>query len=692
MIMVSFTKSTLLRRSMASAFFTWLAAVGLWTGNAAFAENPSLLPKAVMKQFAEETSGTTAKRNLDQITLYHRTRASRQYGKAVDHVVSQLKTYGFDNAEVLEFPADGKTMFGTQKSRMAWDVDFAELWVLDDNGAKERRLASWDAVPLSVAQDSLSGTVTAELVDVGTGLSESDYEGRGVEGKLVLTGSQPGAIADLAVGKYRAAGIISYAPNQKSAWWKEDDRLVRWGHLSSFPAEDSKTFGFMISLGEARRLQAQLQAGHTVELDAKIEAYHKPGIYQLITAAIEGVDPVLHKQEIVFTCHLDHPRPGANDNASGCVAILEAARAMKKMINEGTLLPPKRTIRFIWPAEIEGSIIFLTARPDMTARIKANIHMDMVGGGLETKAVSRIAASPASIPSFIPAVGQYFGEFVNRHSLAYTSGVPTEFPLVAQDGGKEPHMALMEPFSMGSDHQIFSEGTWGIPGIYLHDWPDRYIHTNFDTAAMIDPTKLKRAAYIGATTAWYLANMNTDSVPFVLAVLKQEALEQAAIISSGLTGLSDAAQQTRLRVFLESETRKIDTLSEFTATESPHQQDAKVFLAGLGMLLGGQADDEQAKGAADGDRAVIYTRNGNIKGPMNGFGYSYLDDKLDPEKRSLLKLSGEQAYEALNFVDGRRSIQDIHDWMTLVYGSVSISDIADYLAALESIDVIRRVN
>ena len=64
-------------------------------------------------------------------------------------------------------------------------------------------------------------------------------------------------------------------------------------------------------------------------------------------------------------------------------------------------------------------------------------------------------------------------------------------------------MALTEGISMGSDHDVFFEGTWAIPGLYLHDWPDRYIHTNFDTAANIDPTKLKRSAFIGAVAAWF---------------------------------------------------------------------------------------------------------------------------------------------------------------------------------------------
>ncbi len=43
------------------------------------------------------------------------------------------------------------------------------------------------------------------------------------------------------------------------------------------------------------------------------------------------------------------------------------------------------------------------------------------------------------------------------------------------------------------------DSSFGIPAIYMNDWPDRYIHTNFDTAANIDTTKLKRAALYGGS-------------------------------------------------------------------------------------------------------------------------------------------------------------------------------------------------
>ncbi|MGI9262401.1 MAG: hypothetical protein ACR2QR_10225, partial [Woeseiaceae bacterium] len=242
-----------MRNSLLAVLF---AAIYLPAANADIRE---LIPEDVLRQIAEETSGEAAKRNLDTITLQHRMRASDQFAEATEHVLRKLREYELDDVELLSYPADGKTMFGTQKSRLVWNVRSAELWELEDAGGttvRKQRLGDWSSVPLSLAQDSLSGEVTTTLVDIGTGTSDADYAGKDVRGKLVLTSSQPGSVVERAVGELGAAGIISYAPNQRSAWWQEDDRLVRWGHLESFPK--TKSFGFMISLGQARRLQRRL--------------------------------------------------------------------------------------------------------------------------------------------------------------------------------------------------------------------------------------------------------------------------------------------------------------------------------------------------------------------------------------------------------------------------------------------------
>jgi len=656
----------------------------------AHADISELVDEVILKQIAEETSGEAAKRNLDTITLQHRMRASSQFEQATQHILTQLRSYGLEEVELLEYPADGKTMFGTQKSRPVWDVRSAELWELAD-GKRMRRLGDWDSVPLTLAQDSLSGEVTTTLVDIGTGRLSAEYSGKDLRGKLVLTSSQPEAVVDRAVGELGAAGIISYAPNQRSAWWKEDDRLVRWGHLSSFP--ETESFGFMISLGEARKLQERMANGEEIHLYGRVDASHQTGNYEFATAAIRGTDKA--DEDIHFTCHLDHPRPGANDNASGCVTILETARALNALVREGILPRPSRTIRFLWPAEIEGSIMYLVRHADVS-RIKANIHMDMVGGGPVTKSVFRISGGPMSVPSFIADLGHEVGHFMNEQTEAFTSGRTVEFPLNAPEGGKEPLLALMEGLDMGSDHDVFFEGSWRIPGLYLHDWPDRYIHTNYDLAANIDPTKLKRSAFLGAVAAWFLANMSDDDVPAVLSLLERNALARTADLLERRTQLDAIDDVAVTDVHFAVERRKVHSIEPFANLSDEAHEKAVEYLDGLARLVA----VPQIAGVAGVNRNLtVYERNSDVQGPMSAFGYSYLQDKLSVVEFSQLRLrshnglwggSGQYVYETLNFVDGNRTVSDIRDWLTAELGPVPLEYVEEYLAALESIDVIRK--
>ncbi len=663
----------------------------LLASSAAIADIRDLIDEEVLRNIAEETSGEAAKRNLDTITLQHRMRASSQFELATQHIIKQLEHYGLDEIDVLEFAADGETLYGTQKSRPVWDVREAELWEVRDEGGvtvRVRKLGDWDSVPLTLAQDSLSGDVTTTLVDIGSGSQDEDYIGRDLKGKLVLTSSQPGEVVERAVGEFGAAGIISYAPNQKSAWWKEDDRLVRWGHLDSFPK--TRSFGFMISLGEARALQQRLEAGEAILFHAKVDASHERGKYRFATAAITGSDK--SDEEIHFTCHLDHPRPGANDNASGCVSILEVARTLNTLIKKGILPRPSRTIRFLWPAEIEGSIMYLSQYDD-PSRIKANIHMDMVGGGPVTKSVFRISGGPYSVPSFISDLGHEIGQFVNDQTQRFADGKSAAFPLAAPEGGKDPQLALMEGLDMGSDHDVFFEGTWRIPGLYLHDWPDRYIHTNYDLAANIDPTKLKRAAFIGAASAWYLASFSDLDVPAVLKLLQRNALQRSAELIERRASLAaiDVAASTRVHFALER--RKVHSVEPFAAMSESDHANAVTYLDALQALL----VTPEPKTFVERNETV-YERNTDIEGPMHAFGYSYLDDKLGASVAAKLRLAshstprgdGEMfAYEALNFVDGKRTVSDIRDWLVAELGDVPLEYVAEYLQALESIGVLR---
>ena len=196
-----------------------------------------LVSDSVVRVLHSELSGEAAKRNLEYITRLHRMRGSAEFRKAIDFIESKLKEYGMEQIEVFQMPADGKTMYGTQKSRMAWEAEFAELWELekgDRDWKPKLRLADWESMPITLAEDSESGEATAELIDIGAGTSEKDYENKNIRGKLVLTSTSPDAVVTLAIEKYGAAGIVSYTQNQFTAWWKEDQNLIRWGPFNSF--------------------------------------------------------------------------------------------------------------------------------------------------------------------------------------------------------------------------------------------------------------------------------------------------------------------------------------------------------------------------------------------------------------------------------------------------------------------------
>ncbi|NOT10123.1 MAG: M28 family peptidase [Gemmatimonadales bacterium] len=659
------------------------------------AQDRPLLPDRTLAALAGELSGEVAKRNLEFIAREHRIRGSVGWRRAGQHIVDQLKSYGIADATIERFPADGKRFYGTQRSRPPWDATFAELWELrrEPGGwVRNRRLADWNAMPVTLAQDSESGEVEADLVDVGNGTAERDYLGKEVRGKLVLAGAQPGPVARLAVERFGAAGIVSYAQNQRTAWWGENDNLIRWGHLETFAP--SKTFAFMVSLKEARALQQRIGLGQQVRFSAKVVAGKHDGDYEVVTATIPGADPRLKDEEVAFSCHLDHQRPGANDNASGCVAILEAARTLAALIASERIPRPARTLRFIWPPEIEGTHALLNGRPELGQRIRAVIHMDMVGGGPDTKATFHVTRGPASFPSFVYDVGATFGAFVNRQSAEYAGTGTAAYPLVSAEGGKEPLQADFADFSQGSDHEVYTDASYGIPAIYLNDWPDRYIHTNLDAPANVDPTKLKRAAFIGAASGYFLAAFGPSDVGPVVGMLRVAALRRAAALLPMRAELPDSEQAGFSRFRFGYERALLGSIDRFAPVPAALRAEQETFLSGLERTIGGIGP---ARAAAAGAGQTVYRRNPAIKGPLSTFGYDYLADHYGAERTGALRLpafSGRWGsgypYEVLNLVDGRRSVREIRDAVSAIYGPVPVELVAEYLAALEEVKLVSR--
>jgi hypothetical protein len=647
-------------------------------------DTPPLLDPAEAQAIGGEVSGAAARRNVQALSLHHRMRGSEGYRAAAELIRDRLREYGLQQVEIISLPADGKIFYGTQRSRPAWNASFAELWEQRQESGRWRdaeRIASWADQPITLAQDSVSGRAEGDLVDVGTGASPADYAGKDVRGKLVLVSGQPEAAARLAVTERGAAGIVSWAQNQRSAWWGEDESLIRWGHLSTW---DDPTFAFMVSPTRARAWQARLARGETVRLRADVKAGRTPGAYLIPTAVIPGREP---GKEILFSCHLDHPSPGANDNASGCAGILEIARTLNRLIAEKRLPQPRRSLRFVWPCEIECTIALLNARPEFAKRTLATIHLDMIGGNTEvTKGNLKVEGSPPSLPSFVSDVGFAIARWVDAQATRYADTGTAAFPLLDPAGTKQPLRAKIGGFSEGSDHQIWAEGSWRIPVIYLADWPDIYIHTDKDLPGNLDATKMKRAMFIAAGSAWALANLEQAGATTLWTALLPEGTDRMAGPLRTGRGLPDPERDNLMLEAWAFEKGVHASAARFGLEPAPRWM-APPDVAAM------RPPASTAPGAA-----IVYRRKASLKGPMDGFGYSWLDDHLRKaglEKPALLSREAVRDgpsynYEALNLVDGWRSVSEIRDALDASVGPAPIEEVAAYLATLERLGAIER--
>ena len=649
------------------------------------AQQPApLLTPQVVDALAKNLSGERALETIKAISVNQRSRGSRPFRAAAEIIAARARAGGLVDVKIEQFPADGKIFYGTQRSRPAWDAEFAELWEMKRTGntwKQTKQVASWAKQPMSLAEDSEGAELMAELVDVGAGAAESDYAGKNVSGKVLLVSSQPAAAVPLCIAKYGAKGIVSYAQNQKTAWWGENADLVRWGHLDTF--SPTKTFSFMVSPAVGKSFKDRLARGERIALQVTVRAGQHPGAYSVVTAAIRGADKNLSKEEIVFSCHLDHPNPGANDNASGCATILEVGITLSKLINTKTIPRPARTIRFVWPPEVEGTMAILNAKPDWAKSVRAVVHMDMVGGGPSTKSVFHVSGGPASLPSFVHDVAQSISAWVNDETYKYAATGESAHPFVAPTGGKEPLLAQLDEFDMGSDHEVYQDASWRIPAIYLHDWPDRYIHTTQDTPDRIDPTKLLRAGFIGAASGYFLAAMSDKDSAQIIRVS------------------SDGTSRARLRTSAKAGGLSRDELVYAAGYEqyrfSEVDKSWRIFLNS--KRVGRCPMFTALVREPTGEGALVFRRNPKMPGPISVFGYDYLSDKIGEDRFSKLRLlqyqglrgaGGDYAYEVLNWTYwGMRAI-DIRNFVSATYGPIPVEFVVEFLKAAEDAGVVTR--
>jgi hypothetical protein len=296
-----------------------------------------------------------------------------------------------------------------------------------------------------------------------------------------------------------------------------------------------------------------------------------------------------------------------------------------------------------------------------------------------TKGTLGVEGSPPSLPSFVSGVGFAMARWVDAQASRYAERGEADFPLLDPEGTKNPLRARIGGFSEGSDHQIWSEGSWRIPVIYVSDWPDIYIHTNRDVPGNLDSTKMKRAMFIAAASAWALADVDQSDAPAIERLQMIEGDFRSAEISRRSGELSEADGATaRLQ-------------------HANHEVALELSLQRFGLAVG-EPDRDSAAPATEGPGVIVYRRKEKLKGPMDGFGYSWFDDHLEKAKLERPALLARRpswegpsfGYEALNLVDGRRSVQQIRDELALSVGPAPVEEVAAYLAVLERLGVIGR--
>lgn len=258
--------------------------------------------------------------------------------------------------------------------------------------------------------NSASGNVSGEVVYVGYGISApelgyDDYLNTDVKGKIVLmeTGV-PYCTNDSIQQKWEPYSYHRYK-------FQRAKELGAVGLLyASKIANPNTSFlkGFIYAhIGDSVAAELFEGSGHNyAETRAEIIKSVRPNSFVLdkkvrisasttnhpdsrscnVVGVIEGSDPKLKEEAIILGAHLDAVGspgclfPGALDNASGCVDIMAAARALA-----ASGVKPARTIIFIFIGGEEcglyGSMEYVKHPIWQKEKVICMINLDMVGNG-----------------------------------------------------------------------------------------------------------------------------------------------------------------------------------------------------------------------------------------------------------------------------------------------------------------------
>jgi hypothetical protein len=667
----------------------------------------TLLPQEQMDEIIGEASGETAWNTIMETGGYNKNRPASEYEGTfyeAQYIYDQLKLYGLPGAEIVRFPG-----------RETWDGIKGELWEIKP---KRQKIASYTDMTAMLASGSTNTDVKARLVWVGSG-TKAEIDRAGVEGKIVVTEGSMSGVHSLACLQGGALGVIAISTSRPHF----DPLQIPWRGIRSWRRTSTQPpkFGFHLPAREGEFLKRRLLRGEKIEVHAQVESEMKPYELQDIICHIPGTDP--EAGEIIFSAHLfeGYTKQGANDNKSGSAGILEVARLLHRLIEEGRLPRPKRTIRFLWGPEFSGTGPWVKANKEIMEKTLCNINMDMVGEWLSlNKAFMCLMRTTYGNPHYINDVMENYYRFLGEGSREriQNRGGTDKIPhrIVAPTGADEPFYYAIETHYGASDHEVFND--WGVqvPGIMMIVWPDQWYHTSGDRVDKADPTQMKRVAIIGAAAAYTIANAD-DSMAVKIAgetasngtrrLGHQFAAALVELNKASAKTLSEAYKsgQNLIKCALENEKATLETVLELaenkkevgdyvekmkraiSAVGNAHleafEQHMKVTAKNLGIKpVKIQWSDLEKKAAKIIPKPTAKVKEGGYR------EYRNLIDEVPKEESAKFPTGGRRDIASTSelqcLINGKRSALDIKNMLDVQYERKSkLQSILNYLEILK---------
>ncbi|MCX6574848.1 MAG: M28 family peptidase, partial [Candidatus Aminicenantes bacterium] len=483
-------------------------------------ESPVLktpLPPEILNLLANEVSGQIIFNNLVRLAGAPWLRDEKEFTDTFyesGKIYELVQSYGIQTTKLDRIKGSGTFEYPVK----------GEFWTLLP---VKKLVARLEADAALVSRSSADVDITGGLVyippldkDKIKLLTEGGLQDK-TNGKIALMWNHANRETAKALDAAGIKGVITFAAQER--YFDPDQVLYSGGTYAGFT---NLKFGFTISWRQWSELLEDLERGTPITVQAKTKLNKYPDRFEFVFSSIPGTEP--DKKGVIFTAHLfeGYTKRGANDNMSGCVVQLEILRALSKLIAEGTLPKPRRTMYFLWPNEISGTYEFIKQNPGFPDKLSIDINMDMVGEAIrKNNGIFTMSECPNHLPSYLDGLADSIMNYVWRtNDIVYLNDSPRgrmggqyfPRPMWEKNGSKDAFRYFTHQATGGSDHVCFNNAMVAVPGIEFFTWPDQWYHTDTDTPDKADPTEMKRVAFIGAATAWAAANCTDEMLAGLL--------------------------------------------------------------------------------------------------------------------------------------------------------------------------------